>query len=840
MQIKFKTLSVIMAALALTACGGGDSNVATTAATTNITVSPSLGKFSDGALVTIKKPDGTVLGSASIAGGLGQAIVAIQAGYTGPILIEVTGGDTVSYYDEGQKASKPFKTTDKLRALAPKVQATVGVTPATNAAVVELETTKGGLTTAAAADIELSNNKIQVALGITDVLQVPTLVDINTANTLVLGNAGDKYALVLAALAKQAVLGGAKTALDVANDLANDLSDGVIDGKKGNVAMASTVYAPATFDKDMATNKYSAAQELADASTTSTIKNDASVLGSIRTDVTTVTTATVATLTDLQKAKNFFAELRTSLNVFGNAGKTGFIDTQATTAGNDLNATIGLDSNKLGDRLSTLGLTADMYTNAKNYTSTNTLGLTVSTTTITDPATGVSGNPLVSESGQLMSAVSGWGNYAFCWADSADPATVKSASCLHFGSNSADFLDSILKGVLITVKPSATVTGQYDYTAARYNWSFTPGMYMQQASLVGAPIRAKNALLSTRSTQGAQGVANYTGLEGAGTYSRTMAGSQVTQVAIKGTMPSSSSVCVATTSTSLLNNSKNCLTSQIQIPATGVETIDISGVRTALTAANNFRYTVTGSVRATNAIDTTKLASLSLDAGSYFDEDRTNSATTGSQIKAANLIGTVQTALNKFTGTITLANYKNDINQRNWAPTMMTFDGSVSDLSTGGAGQYLTGKFDMSNTNYASFNADPWAMFYQPTTGAALFLNDTITFTGTVQAPNRPLMTVTLSKTITGPNREGVFSGSFKYDNINITASGSDSGSGLGQGFGKTTLTNQDGITIAIPAFLGYQTTVDDWLVTKAGKILATVVNNSTVKYSDQSTQALN
>jgi hypothetical protein len=246
------------AAISLVGCGGGGGGGATDQpVVNNVTVSPSLGKFSAGAHVSIKNAAGTSVGSADTTAA-GTATVNVGS-YSGPIVVEVAGGTNVTYYDEGTKSSSPFGAAAVLRAIAPSVSSAVGVTAATNASVEAIKSAPangGAIPANITSDaINTSNNKIAVALGIADVLQAPKLVDASTGTTLDIGTAADKYALQLAALAQLASTG--KTALDVAVDIAKDLQDGILDGKftpaTGPVVPnAATTYTQATVVADIA------------------------------------------------------------------------------------------------------------------------------------------------------------------------------------------------------------------------------------------------------------------------------------------------------------------------------------------------------------------------------------------------------------------------------------------------------------------------------------------------------------------------------------------------------------------------------------------------------------
>ncbi|MDR3367590.1 hypothetical protein [Rhodoferax sp.] len=817
MKFKLNTLAVALAgaaALALTGCGGGGGDGSATG-TTAVTVSPSLGKFSDGAHVTLKKPDGTVLGTADIAGGTGTAAVSIPSSYSGPILVEVTGKDdgTGTYYDEGTKTNKPFGKAEKLRAFASAVLAAVGVTPATNAAVVELETAKGGLTTVTANDIAVANNKIQVALGLTDLLQAPTLVDGTTAASLDLAKPGDVYALVLAALAKTA--GTGKTALDVAKSLADDLSDGQIDGKKGTTALTDPAYAPSTFAADMAAEKLAAAADLANADSKNIISNLPTALGSIDTDVTGVTspsdggssTSINTVLADLQKAKAFFTELRTAL--ITTFGINGFLDTQALKASNDLKATIGPNMDKVANRIDALILTTKFYESVKG-------GYGYSLPNIvsngTDP---VNSKPAyVYTDGNINAVWYGGGSYNKCWIDTDYATSGALATCANFSSTSADYANSRFKFVLYAVGPAAT-SGQYAYTATRYNQNVAIDGY-GNVTTPGQPTLAKNSLLST------SGATVYVPT-GAGTFSMTYNGTlgQITAGALTGTLPSSTSICVAPNANSISQQSLTCPTGQIEIPGTAPDAVTINFARSALTGSN-FHYALSGSVSTANAVDTTKVSSLAIGSGSYFDLDETYANTTGKRMTGAQLIGTVQTAANKFTGTVTIGSFMNDKNGQNYQPTHIAFDGSISDISTGGAGQYLTGNLTADEPTYSTYDS-------LSVGSATNYHHAALVFTGTVQAPSRPLMSLTMSATQTGLDAVHVTL-NYSYGTVSITGSGNSTPGGVSD----LSLSNQDGVVIAPDPANTNQT-----LATKSGSKLATIIGN-VINYIDGSSASLN
>ncbi len=742
--------------------------------------------------MTITQPDGTKLGTADIAGGTGQAVVKVPVSYSGPVVIAVTGKDdgTGTYYDEGTDKSEPFLKTDKLRAMAPQVMATVGVTPATNAAVVELEKTKGSLAKVSTMDIATSNSKIQAALGVTDVLQAPSLVDGNTGKTLDIAKPGDFYALVLAALAKTGT-----TALVAANSLADDLSDGKID--------------TASFVENMTANKRAVADTFANIDSQNLIHNDDTLLGTMQSDVTHINVPANTSVTDLQKAKAFFAELRTTLKAFANGSETGFLNTQATTAQTDLQATIAPSFNQVTDRLEALAVAAKVYEDAVAYTASNTQGLTQGT------APNDSTQPVLTyQTGSLVAAWYGYGSFEQCWTNSVDSGKISQVSCNSIVPATADWMNNRLKLVVLTIKPSAAVANQYDYTATRYNAdvsvTFDSGY---PVVTLGTPTKAINALASTTTTPVYEPV-------GTGTFSSLMTGTEVTGMKLNGTLPPSSNLCVAPQTISVIEQSPNCPTGQIEIAATDVDKVVIDATRTALPTAHHYRYKLSGSVSTVNAMDSTKVSSMSLGDGTYIDQDETNEATTGSLTIGGALIGTVQTAANKFVGTMTMGDFMSDKSGRGYIPTRVTFSGSVHDISAAGTGQYLTGDLGVNVTDYKLYDT-------RSPESATNYLHAAFTFTGQVQATDRPVMKLALAGSTTGPDSMSITL-NYSYDDISITGSGTLSPEG-----NTITLSNQDGISIT------KKTNQDAVVTSKSGITLATIDGN-TINYEDGFSSSLN
>ncbi len=806
MNISFKTLSLAIASaglLTLAGCGGGGSSAPTPPAVTSVTVTPSLGRFSGAAVVSLKKPDGTVLVSGTL-GTNGTYTGSIPADYTGPVVVVVQGGTGVTYYDEGSNSSQPFGATQSLRAVMPAPQGTVGVTALTNAAVSNLEAA-GTLALATTANINDANAKIAMAIGLSSasILQAPTLVDATTtAHTLDVSVTADKYALVLAALANTAS-SSSTTAADIAVALANDLKDGKLDGVDATSITAPTTAIANAPSASSIVGSYTAAATALATSTSQTVIASAPL-----TPVTNVTNVTATLSSDLSLAKAMFAELRTTLSAFYN-GSTGFLDTQAKKASDDLKATVPPALDKVANRLGALSTAADVYQAAKAYTSSITGGLTIGV----DPSGSTTNNVLIYQVGDLYATWNGWGTFEKCWTDSSTPASVTKVTCSSFGSTSADTINTRFKFVQFVLTPTTTAN-QYSYTATRYNRkvTLTNGLLSPINNTFpwnGSAGLATNSLLSTTTATVYIPV-------GTGTFTKSTDSSLLT---LNGTLPPSTNMCVAPNASSSTQQSLDCPTGQILIPATDVDTIVINAARTALTTANNYHYAMNGSVSTVNALDTTKVSSISLDSGTYVDMNETNANTTGSLMLGAQLIGTVQTAATKFTGAVTLGSFMFDADQQNYTPTNITFNGSISDISAGGAGQMLTGQLTASLASYNTYHS-------LSASSSTNFEHGSVNFTGTVKAPSRPPLTLVVAASrVNATDNSATIDYTDGTAHITGTATTTVSGNTL-------TLSNQDGIQVT------HNNATGGWTVTKAGATLATI-SNGMINYIDGVSEAL-
>ena len=760
----FRRLALVLVGtvlLTIYGCGGGGGGGGSTATPTSISVTASLGRFNSGTQVTFTKPDGSELATGTV-GDDGKATLTLS-GYDGPVVVVVLGGINVKYFDERQRKFQDFVAGRRLRAVMPVPTSQVGVTALTNAAAVKLDAKVGGIASATAGTINDANAKVAAVFGLPDILVAPTPVDKDTGTTpsltLSLAAPADKYALVLAALAKTAT--GSKSAADVADALAADLKDDKLDGLDGTTPVPTAIlaYTPANLPamyQEAASELLNAADKLLAPSLPLVIDTD---VRNVR---------AVPNQSDVNLAKAMFGELRTTLNSFANDNKTGFLDTQAARINADLDANVSPEISKIADRISALELTTGVFEDGKAYSSPgNTLGFVPGI----NLQTGASA--LVRVTGSLNAVWNGFGSYDYCWTDSPTQLSNK-VTCAHAGDDSADRANNRIKMLVFELTGTGTAD-QYTYTAKRYNMAVS-------VALNGLVTAGAFIDVSTPATTGS------------GTVGKTVSNGTTTAIMLNGTLPPSTD-------------------------STGLDTVAISAVRTSLVAAGNFRYALSGSVSTSKLADSSKLVTVSFDSGSFIDMDESASATTGSKIVAAKLVGTASAAASRFTGTLDLGSFMRDKFGSNHRATSGVFIGSISDTSLGGAGEILTGKLEGAVTGYNQYTS------LLPKS-ASNFLHATLTFTGTVQPPSRPLLTLVLAVAQTGPTTASVAL-NYSYGTQSITGSGTvDSAS---PGSETLTLSNQDGI----------QVVTSTGAVTRAGATVATI-SNGTINYIDGVTESLN
>jgi len=245
-----KLAMLVVVAIALGGClGGGGSSGSGAAATTDVTVTPALGRLV-GAIVTVRKLDGSALGSATTGATSGTATIAIDAAYSGPLLVEVAGAAGASYFDEAAGVVVAFPAGEVMRALAATVQPDIGVTTLTEMAYQAARAAAGGDAALTAAMIQNANDAIRDAMApelASGLLTPPTLVGSRADLAQLPTSAAGKYAARLAALAQAARTAdsaNASPALAMLQQLKADMADGKLDGRNADGTVAGSLNIP--------------------------------------------------------------------------------------------------------------------------------------------------------------------------------------------------------------------------------------------------------------------------------------------------------------------------------------------------------------------------------------------------------------------------------------------------------------------------------------------------------------------------------------------------------------------------------------------------------------------
>ncbi len=184
------------------------------------------------------------------------------------------------------------------------------------------------------------------------------------------------------------------------------------------------------------------------------------------------------------------------------------------------------------------------------------------------------------------------------------------------------------------------------------------------------------------------------------------------------------------------------------------------------------------------------------------------------EMSGFNAILVASTPNTKFTGTLTAGNAMFDKSGSRWSPTTMSFNGVISDTSSGGAGDFLTGKLDFAMSNYANYDTTQWD-------SATNYAQATASFTGKINFPSAQPMNLVLALNTTGLNTSTV--------NVNFSYGSGKTITGSATVDKTTTtnpitLTNQDGLKVTLGGM--------NPVVTVGNVTVANIVNG-TIYYSD-------
>jgi|GEM_PF-2183630 len=307
----------VSSTLLVAACGGGGGSgsgaPAAAPAATNVTITPSLGRFSTACVVDIRTSSGDLLGTRPINAN-GSVTIGV-VGYAGPIIAQVRGSDTCTYYDEARNTDQPFGAGQTLSAVVDTVRTELSINVLTNLAAARVLDGTRLASGKTETEIKQENATVQQMFQVGNMFAAPTLIGSSTDrfdNT----EAG-RLAAKLAALAELARTANQQIT-EFSTALANDLKD---DGNLNTVAIDAAALRTAL---QTAVDKYAdldakPALDTLDDNTTLTTK-----VSDVQSDVAKVLAAGSA----LTQAKQIFADLRASIMSMSNDAGTGGLDRQ--------------------------------------------------------------------------------------------------------------------------------------------------------------------------------------------------------------------------------------------------------------------------------------------------------------------------------------------------------------------------------------------------------------------------------------------------------------------------------------------------------------------------------
>lgn len=230
-------IAVLTAAI-LVGCNGNDDDGAPAAAsTTQVTITPSLGKILGAKVIARNATTGVEIGSGNT-GNTGVATFNVTQ-TSAPVIFEVQGSATAKYVDESKLSATNngetnFDATQKIRVAVPALTANIGVSTLTEVAYqAALKKASNDEKAISAAIATASNEAIRKALApeLTSITVTPTVIGSLADLAAIQNTEAGKYALKLAALAKLVPDTNAAPAIAALKQLAADItSDDKLDG----------------------------------------------------------------------------------------------------------------------------------------------------------------------------------------------------------------------------------------------------------------------------------------------------------------------------------------------------------------------------------------------------------------------------------------------------------------------------------------------------------------------------------------------------------------------------------------------------------------------------------
>ena len=825
-------------------------------------------------------PDADASCATGTTGTDGSYNVALSDGWTGPVLVKIAAATGSTMFNEVTGLYDTYAMTMRAVVAAVGATTTVHVTPfsemaaaavgATAVTADSINTARSTVQTSLGVDlsvkpvVDLKNNgtdatalgkQISMVKQLAKVLQAArdATAGIKDATGAFCSTKPDPVACALTAMA--GVMNGAATlnattAGSVLNAWNNQnvttmnipviAADGTVKVETGDVTSAASIQTALTSAGMAAADAAAASTEIKTISDTNEANSDTQVAALLAMPATggmiTTTPPTTIALSALAQAKAMVTELRTTFNYYANTAGTGFLNLQGQRMSSDLTAVVQPNLDRAVFRVSTINNGIALYEDAQ---AAGAAGVTAGTYSLgTDASTTPSQSFYFRQHGSVVDVVQGRGDYSSCRTNSFAAGTsapvITQVSCA--GTRSDNFSTATIPGIansigtisFMSYKLTSSSANNYSYTAQKKKVAvmgtfvaptidltpttttvrFISGPYnYDTAANTNTLDTACNSTLTANNGT----IFACVPYVGSGTVAKTLASGSLTALAVNGTFPPST----------------YANTSQV-----GYDTVALSATVTAQSTSTS-RVALSGSVVGTETAttstgvtpDANNTLSMSLDSGSYFDiQDIAATSTTPatSRPTAINVVGTFKTNNTKFTGTLVAGSFLSDADGRSYAPTSMVFNGGISDTSTNGAGEFLTGKLEVAIANFATYHSSL-------PDSSTNFAPATATFTGKVTATSRPVMQLVLtgSHGFKSAGHQTVsLTTAYTYGTgVSILGSGTlDTVTGIG----SLTMTNQDGIKILLATNTDTTVTASDGTTN-----LATIKSGGIVYYTD-------
>jgi hypothetical protein len=451
------------------------------------------------------------------------------------------------------------------------------------------------------------------------------------------------------------------------------------------------------------------------------------------------TAPTTTQMSSMGAAKTMAKFMREAFDRFSNSSKTGYLDKQSTRVDTEIQKVFRPDVDRVMNRLGAVQLGVKLYDQATGTDTTNLKTFVSNSVTYYYDISGTVGGMLNGTSDYsicTMPKLSTAQSTAEvrCIVTSGSTAWTRASAVTGTGfnnysktaSSSSSTVANILMGIAaaqaIVLKPSgsdsfnlgmvrtrvaitatsANVNNTYRYIIPYQNTSVRAGPYDFNATTGlntynSACLTSLTAGYDTSKTTWSETTGSTcTNFVGTGTVSRTkLAGSPDywSSLNITADLPPS--------------NPSNTL-------FVGYNKVSLAMSSTAV-GTTDMKYSLSGSVAAYESpksgsveVDDTKVVKYELGTGSYVQVTQTKDdkgSVTEENANALNLAFIFTGYNSSATGTLTASEFSRDKNQKNQEPTKMAFDGTITDTSTGGAGDVLKGKITFQRPKYKEIDS---------------------------------------------------------------------------------------------------------------------------------------